>query len=631
MASDIAQSPNPADEFVSLYRRYRPGTFAELRGQDHVVRALRSAVRDAHVAHAYLFSGPRGTGKTSTARILAKAMNCEALVDGEPCGTCSSCLEITKGTSMDVIELDAASNNGVDAMRDLISHAALGSPGRSKVYIVDEVHMLSRAASNALLKTLEEPPSHVTFVLATTDPQKVEATIRSRTQHLEFRLLSGETLDQLLRDVRDDAGLDLDDEVLGHAVRKGHGSARDALSALDQIAASGDDADVRPAISEVIEGMCEEDASRSLVALSSLHATGWGPQQLCIELVAELRQAFLLLMAPELAEVTGAEREGLQGQSTRLGLARTVRAIELLGRSQVEMREAPDPQVVLEVAVVRCGRGDLDADVAGLLERLARLERKVAGMGAMSSHPGAATQPAQPTHSSPPAERSERSPALASAVGAATPAPASLTTDSDGGRPSLGAFRATAGAVPVSAEMPPAGEVAPTPPSADVPPEIIHEDDQTPPPVTAAATVVTRDVLIAGWDDKVLSQLQGAKKAMYAAGRFVSYDAGVATLAVPTKPHRDKCLTSKALVEEAMAKAFGTKIILEIVVTGAEPTSIPSAPTAAAVAAVSEAESRAEEDSIDLDDLVDTPQGVIGDVAASVILNAFPGAVEEDS
>jgi DNA polymerase-3 subunit gamma/tau len=556
-------------------------------------------------------------------------MNCEALVDGEPCSSCSSCLEITKGTSMDVIELDAASNNGVDAMRDLIGHAALGSPGRSKVYIVDEVHMLSRAASNALLKTLEEPPSHVTFVLATTDPQKVEATIRSRTQHLEFRLLSGETLDQLLRDVRDDAGLDLDNEVLSHAVRKGHGSARDALSALDQIAASGDDADVRPAISEVIEGLCEEDASRSLVALSSLHATGWGPQQLCIELVAELRQAFLLLMAPELADVTGAEREGLQGQATRLGLARTVRAIELLGRSQVEMREAPDPQVVLEVAVVRCGRGDLDADVAGLLERLARLERKVASMGAMSSHPGAVTKPAQPTHTSPPAVRSERTVTPAPAAGAATPAPASLTTDSDGGRPSLGAFRATTEAAPVSAETPPAHEGVPAAPSADVTPEIIHEDDQSPPP--APATVVTREALIAGWDDKVLSQLQGAKKAMYAAGRFVSYDAGVATLAVPTKPHRDKCLTSKALVEEAMAKAFGTKIILEIVVTGAEPTSMPSAPTGAEAAAASEAESRAEEDSIDLNDLVDAPQGVIGDVAASVILNAFPGAVEEDS
>ncbi|MBV8980017.1 MAG: DNA polymerase III subunit gamma/tau, partial [Acidimicrobiia bacterium] len=157
--------------YQSLYRRYRPQRFSELRGQDHVSRTLRNAVRENRVAHAYLFSGPRGTGKTSSARILAKALNCAQPNDGEPCGECASCVEVTNGTSLDVHELDAASNNGVEAMRDLVARAALGTPGRWKVYIVDEVHMLSAAASNALLKTLEEPPGHVVFVLATTDPQ----------------------------------------------------------------------------------------------------------------------------------------------------------------------------------------------------------------------------------------------------------------------------------------------------------------------------------------------------------------------------------------------------------------------------------------------------------------------------
>jgi DNA polymerase III subunit gamma/tau len=167
----------------SLYRRYRPRRFSELRGQDHVVRALRNAVINEREGQAYLFSGPRGTGKTSTARILAKVLNCETPIEGEPCCTCPSCVAVEAGTSYDVIELDAASNNGVDDIRELIDHAALGNPGRHRVFILDEVHMLSKGAEAALLKTLEEPPSHVVFVLATTDPQKVSETIRSRTQH----------------------------------------------------------------------------------------------------------------------------------------------------------------------------------------------------------------------------------------------------------------------------------------------------------------------------------------------------------------------------------------------------------------------------------------------------------------
>src|SRR5438067_6350718 len=228
--SEAPQSMTPPEPWKSLYRRYRPQRFGEVRGQDHVTRTLRNEVRDGRVTHAYLFSGPRGTGKTSTARILAKALNCAAPVDGEPDGTCASCVAIAEGSSLDVHELDAASNNGVDAIRDLVARAALGTPGRWKVYIVDEVHMLSTPASNALLKTLEEPPGHVVFVLATTDPQKVLPTIRSRTQHFEFRLLRGEVLADLVRDVNARAGLGVSTEAIDLVVRRGKGSARDALS-----------------------------------------------------------------------------------------------------------------------------------------------------------------------------------------------------------------------------------------------------------------------------------------------------------------------------------------------------------------------------------------------------------------
>src|SRR5579871_818860 len=223
MAPDPAPVPPVADgthgePFLSLYRRFRPSRLSEIRGQPHVVQALRGAVAEGRVAHAYLFSGPRGTGKTSAARVLAKALNCANPVDGEPCGVCESCVAIAQGSSLDVRELDAASNNGVEAMRDLVSHAALATPGRWKLYIVDEVHMLSTAAANALLKTLEEPPSHVVFVLATTDPQKVPLTVRSRTQHYEFRLLGAETLTGLLESVNDSAGLGLDTAAVSAAV-----------------------------------------------------------------------------------------------------------------------------------------------------------------------------------------------------------------------------------------------------------------------------------------------------------------------------------------------------------------------------------------------------------------------------
>ncbi len=378
--------------FVSLYRRFRPGRFDELRGQDHVVRALRSAVRDDRVSHAYLFSGPRGTGKTSSARILAKALNCANPVDGEPCGICLSCTEITQGTSLDVHELDAASNNGVEAMRDLVAHAALGTPGRWKVYIVDEVHMLSNAAANALLKTLEEPPSHVVFVLATTDPQKVPPTIRSRTQHLEFRLLGADTLHDLLASVKEQAGLAVDEESVQAAVRRGRGSARDALSALDQVAAAGSSDAARPESGALLNALAAGDGTGVLVALNELLAGGWGPQQLATELIDDLRQVFLAALAPDLCAVSGPERSRFISRAQEMGLARVVRAMEVLGRGLIDMREAPDAQVVLEIALVRTARPDLDQSVEALVERVSALERALSS-GPTGERAGAAPAP----------------------------------------------------------------------------------------------------------------------------------------------------------------------------------------------------------------------------------------------
>jgi len=364
--------------YQSLYRRYRPQRFGEVRGQDHVTTALRNAVRHDRVGHAYLFSGPRGTGKTSTARILAKALNCTNLQDGEPCGVCESCVAVQSGSSLDVVELDAASNNGVDAMRDLVARAALGSPGRRKVYIVDEVHMLSPAASNALLKTLEEPPAHVVFVLATTDPQKVLPTIRSRTQPFEFHLLAPELLSSLLADVNDRADLGLDPVTLDRVARRGNGSARDALSALDQAAAAGgleDETDVVPAI---VDALADRDVAAALAAVAEAAQRGRDPRRVAEEVIAHLRSAFLVTMAPAVAGVPEEDHKVLEDQAQRLGAAANVRAMEVLGEALVDMREALDTRVTLEVALIRLCAAPADTSPAAIVQRLEALERALA-------------------------------------------------------------------------------------------------------------------------------------------------------------------------------------------------------------------------------------------------------------
>ena len=424
--------PTSIEGVTALYRRFRPGRFAELRGQDHVVRALQGAVSSGRVVHAYLFSGPRGTGKTTAARILAKALNCENPANGDACNECASCVAITRGSSLDVTELDAASNNGVDDVRDITVGAWHGTPGRWKVYIFDEVHQLSKAASAALLKTLEEPPPHVVFVLATTDPHKVLPTIRSRTQHLEFRLIGSETLGTLLSDIRGAAGLGADDATIEAAVRAGRGSARDALSALDQFLATGPVADTQPEFDVLFSALADNDAVAALTALAALSAQGWDPEQLTESFIAELRQAFLLQVAPSVAGAVDADRERLAQWGSRLGLARTVRILETLGRTLREMRGAPEKTVTLEVALVRLTRADLDPSIDALAERVARLEKGAVSapepeVPARRPIAGSAT----PTRevASPSVEAPDPVPVLAPSANASASAPADVTLE----------------------------------------------------------------------------------------------------------------------------------------------------------------------------------------------------------
>ena len=358
----------------SLYRRYRPRRFDELKGQEHVVRALQNAVINHREGQAYLFSGPRGTGKTSTARILAKVLNCEEPENGEPCGICNSCGAIDSGNSYDVLELDAASNNGVENMRDLIERSSLGNPGRHRVFILDEVHMLSKPAEAALLKTLEEPPPHVVFVLATTDPQKVSETIRSRTQHLQFHLLPMHDLDEHVRWVIKDANLKVSEAAIAQVLTQGGGSARDTLSALELVAAGGGEADEQLSPDEFVEAIIDRDPGRALGATATAIQRGADPRMLAEEIVRQLRECFLSLMAPDLVQLPEQRKTQIAEQARRMGASTVVRAIEVLGEILIEMRHAPDARLLIEVALVKLTSVNNANDNSSLIARIERLE-----------------------------------------------------------------------------------------------------------------------------------------------------------------------------------------------------------------------------------------------------------------
>ena len=375
----------------SLYRRYRPRRFDELKGQEHVVRALRNAVINHREGQAYLFSGPRGTGKTSTARILAKVLNCDSPEDGEPCGICNSCGSIDSGNSYDVLELDAASNNGVENMRDLIERSSLGNPGRHRVFILDEVHMLSKAAEAALLKTLEEPPPHVVFVLATTDPQKVSETIRSRTQHLQFHLLPLHDLEEHVRWVIKDANLKVSEDAIAHVLIQGGGSARDTLSALELVAAGGGEVDGQLSSDEFIESIIDQDPARALSATAFAIQQGSDPRSLTEEIIRHLRECFLSLMAPELVQLPEQRATIVAEQARKLNAGALVRSIEVLGESLIEMRHAPDARLLLEVSLVKLTNQTLGGDIAAIIGRLERLE---AGVVRNTDAAGPVTKPA---------------------------------------------------------------------------------------------------------------------------------------------------------------------------------------------------------------------------------------------
>jgi DNA polymerase III subunit gamma/tau len=427
MAGDVSSpagtDPVPRGAPAALYRRYRPATFAELRGQDHVTEPLRQALRSGRVHHAYLFSGPRGCGKTSSARILARSLNCEQGPTPDPCGKCASCVALAPSGpgSIDVIEIDAASHGGVDDARDLRERAFYAPvAGRFKIYIVDEAHMVTREGFNALLKLVEEPPPHLKFVFATTEPEKVIPTIRSRTHHYPFRLMPPAILRGLLEEILASEGVRYESAVLPVVVRAGAGSARDALSVLDQLLAGSDETGLTyeravallgytddSLLDEVAEAFASGDGAAVFRAVDRVIDGGHDPRRFAADLLDRFRDLIVLAAVPDagqtgLLDVPADRLDRMREQAASFGPAQLARAAETINAGLVEMRGATSPRLQLELI---CAQVLLPAPAAGeaaLLARIERLEGRL-GSGALEAPGNAAARPAPPAPAAKPA------------------------------------------------------------------------------------------------------------------------------------------------------------------------------------------------------------------------------------
>ncbi|MFJ9995135.1 DNA polymerase III subunit gamma and tau [Streptomyces werraensis] len=469
---------------LALYRRYRPESFAEVIGQEHVTDPLQQALRNNRVNHAYLFSGPRGCGKTTSARILARCLNCEQGPTPTPCGECQSCRDLARNGpgSIDVIEIDAASHGGVDDARDLREKAFFGpASSRYKIYIIDEAHMVTSAGFNALLKVVEEPPEHLKFIFATTEPEKVIGTIRSRTHHYPFRLVPPGTLREYLGEVCEKEGIAVEEGVLPLVVRAGAGSVRDSMSVMDQLLAGAGEEGVTYAMAtsllgytdgslldSVVEAFATGDGAAAFEVVDRVIEGGNDPRRFVADLLERLRDLVILAAVPDAADkglidAPADVLERMQAQAGTFGPAELGRAADIVNEGLTEMRGATSPRLQLELICARVLLPAAYGDERSLMARLDRIER-----GAQFSAGGAATAgPAMGYVPGPGAHH-----------GAAAPAP----NVEPGGGPAAARAAVRAPGQPTPAPTPPPAPTeaqAPTPPPAAAP--------QTPPAAAAPA------------------------------------------------------------------------------------------------------------------------------------------------
>ena len=603
---------------LALYRKYRPATFAEVLGQDHVTEPLRQALRSGRINHAYLFSGPRGCGKTSSARILARSLNCVNGPTPDPCGVCDSCVALAPSGpgSIDVIEIDAASHGGVDDARDLRERAFYAPvAGRYKIYIIDEAHMVTQQGFNALLKLVEEPPSHLKFIFATTEPEKVIPTIRSRTHHYPFRLMPPSVMRDLAEQILTSEGVPFDPAVLPLVVRAGGGSARDSLSILDQLLAGSDEGGIRydravsllgytdaSLLDEIVDAFAARDGASVFRAVNRVIEGGHEPRRFATDMLDRFRDLIVLASVPDaiatgLIDAPPDRVEALVGQAGRYGLAALTRSADIVSVGLDQMRGATSPRLLLELMCAQVLLPGAATDERSVLARLERLEAGAAALPAQVRAPapagnahGERTVVAPGSHVPPAVGGPGEAPVRSAPAASLAPAPQSTQSETAPAPASASPAQVPASATHQSPEVvaPPASLASP---AATAPPRSTAPAPTGPAASSASPTGgVTTDALIQAWPRVLDSVKAKGRVAAIVIGNasLVSLDEAVLTLRFPRQGDVKGFVNSKYedLLKQVINAMFGINVVVRAVTGGGDPPAasrpgpapVPSAP-----------------------------------------------------